>query len=281
MKNLESEIQNTEIKPDERETPKEDWGYKIFGMFYRPIVLAVDTVFLLVALGCGDTGGGGGSSGSVNASLFANPQRGGQPVATLFDASATTAPKPINKYEFDFDGDGTPDYTETPGDASDGAFDGMTTANYPAPGEYPAEVTVTDEGGNVGTAAVTMYVGFEDELTDLVTHVMDTFTNASYTPTDNTGGSDSLHILDLRDFQNIVPVDYSYDVYGISFDGTDEVFVIYNWDDTLHQPILTADDYDIINAYNAEMEATGDPQRISILEHDDSPEEIADYVLSD
>lgn len=79
----------------------------------------------------------------------------------LFDASGSIDPSPfgqIVRYEFDFDGNQTIDYTETPSGAPDGSFDGKTTSSYAKLGIFDAKVIVTNNGGlsNSATRQVTV-----------------------------------------------------------------------------------------------------------------------------
>jgi len=62
----------------------------------------------------------------------------------------------IVKYQWDFNNDAVYDYTETPTDASDGAFDGKTTHVYAASGTYAICLTVTDDKGATATDTATV-----------------------------------------------------------------------------------------------------------------------------
>jgi uncharacterized repeat protein (TIGR02543 family) len=69
----------------------------------------------------------------------------------LLTGSASDPDGSIVKCEFDFNGDGIYDYTETPTNAPDGTFDCATQTSYSTPGTRTVQVRVTDNSG--GTAA--------------------------------------------------------------------------------------------------------------------------------
>jgi PKD repeat protein len=77
--------------------------------------------------------------------------------ATGFDASASSdSDGTIVSYTWDF-GDGT-SYTETAGNAPDGAFDGKTTHLYADNGTYTVTLTVADDDGTTVSATQTVAV---------------------------------------------------------------------------------------------------------------------------
>lgn len=90
----------------------------------------------LLALGAPAT-----AKAAVVAQAVATPARGSAPLVVAFDASASTAAKPIAAYDWDF-GDGS------------GAAGAAVSHEYSAAGRYSATVTVTDADGASGTAAV-------------------------------------------------------------------------------------------------------------------------------
>ncbi len=66
----------------------------------------------------------------------------------LFDASdSNDTENNIVKYEWDFNGNNKFDYSETPSNHPDGAFDGKTIYEYTQAGEYTVRVRVTDSSG--------------------------------------------------------------------------------------------------------------------------------------
>ncbi len=68
--------------------------------------------------------------------------------AVLLDGSASYSPSSsIEKYEWDFESDGTYDYQETSSTAPDGSFDGMTTHIYGDNGLLMVTLRVTDDIG--------------------------------------------------------------------------------------------------------------------------------------
>ncbi len=73
----------------------------------------------------------------------------------LFDASESNEPENnIAKYEWDFEGNNSFDYTETPDNHADGKFDGKTTHVYNQCGNYTVRVRVTDKNGLNDTTAI-------------------------------------------------------------------------------------------------------------------------------
>jgi outer membrane protein assembly factor BamB/Mg-chelatase subunit ChlD len=77
----------------------------------------------------------------------------------LIDSSTSYSPTGlIDRYEWDFESDGTYDYQETPGNAPDGAFDGKTTHVYGDNGDYIVTLRVTDDKNtsDTDTCAITV-----------------------------------------------------------------------------------------------------------------------------
>lgn len=87
----------------------------------------------------------GGSPPSAAASV--NPSNGSIPLAVTFSGTGTAGSNPINRYEWDFQGDGVFDYTS--------ATTGNTTFTYTTPGTFNALFRVTDTAGLTATAAAT------------------------------------------------------------------------------------------------------------------------------
>jgi PKD repeat protein len=79
--------------------------------------------------------------------------------AILLDGSASNSPGgSIEKYEWDFDSDGTYDYQEAASSAPDGSFDGKTTYTYADNGVYTVTLKVTDENSMNATDTCTITV---------------------------------------------------------------------------------------------------------------------------
>jgi hypothetical protein len=93
---------------------------------------------------------------TVNPSMVAPMQQ------VTLDGSGSYHGRPIDhaivKYEWDFDGNGTTDYTETAASAPDGAFDGKVRYAYPTFGTFNARLTVTDNDGTPKIAYATRVV---------------------------------------------------------------------------------------------------------------------------
>lgn len=95
---------------------------------------------------------GGSSNLPPVAFLTAQVVSGPQPLEVLLDASASWDPDgKIVKFQFDWEGDGTFDYTEAAASAPDGRFDGKTTHTFPADAPcawtHAPGVWVTDDRG--------------------------------------------------------------------------------------------------------------------------------------
>jgi len=73
------------------------------------------------------------------------PSNGAAPLNVTFSGSGSDIDGTIVLYEWDFDGDGTFDWSS--------ATSGNTTHTYTTPGEYQAVFRVTDDSGLTGTAA--------------------------------------------------------------------------------------------------------------------------------
>jgi len=69
----------------------------------------------------------------------------------IYYAAGSTTNADITKYEWDFTTDGVYDYSETAGDAPDGAFDGKTTWSYGDNGVYTVTLRITDATGAQAT----------------------------------------------------------------------------------------------------------------------------------
>ncbi len=78
------------------------------------------------------------------------PSTGEAPLRVVFTPNVTTTTA-IERYEWDFQGDGTFDITETVG--------GNQTFTYTTPGEYVARLRITDTGGETATGTVQINVG--------------------------------------------------------------------------------------------------------------------------
>ena len=64
----------------------------------------------------------------------------------------------IEKYKWDFNGDGIYDYNETNANFTDGSFDGITTHEYDTNGVYTVKLKVIDSGGNTDTDIVAVEI---------------------------------------------------------------------------------------------------------------------------
>ncbi|MFP4474496.1 MAG: PKD domain-containing protein [Desulfatibacillaceae bacterium] len=84
-------------------------------------------------------------------SATASPEDGDAPLTVAFDATATDNGS-VTYYEWDFDGDGTYDYTS--------AVTGDTSHDYGSPGTYNPVLRVTDDDGLIThSASLTIHVG--------------------------------------------------------------------------------------------------------------------------
>jgi PGF-CTERM protein len=89
-----------------------------------------------------------------NADLTANPNTVGNDESVTLDASGSSDDEGIDRYEWDFDGDGNVDDTTT---------DTATVENtYESTGDYTASVTVVDGNGNEDTATAEVTVTSSD-----------------------------------------------------------------------------------------------------------------------
>ena len=93
----------------------------------------------------------------ATAALSATPQAGVPPLSVSFDASGSSSPEGITKYEWDFDGDGTYD--------QDTGTTPTTTHDYSA-GVYFPVVRVTAGGGATDTATLRVLAYNEVENND-------------------------------------------------------------------------------------------------------------------
>lgn len=87
----------------------------------------------------------GGSPPTASASV--NPSNGSIPLAVTFTGTGTQGSNPINRYEWDFQGDGVFDYSSP--------TTGTTTFTYTTAGTFNAVFRVTDTAGLTATAAAT------------------------------------------------------------------------------------------------------------------------------
>jgi len=81
----------------------------------------------------------------------ASPSSGGVPLDVSFSCTATDPDGTIVLYEWDFDGDGTYDWSDS--------NTGSTSHTYKTAGLYKATIRVTDNDGLTGTDSVTITVG--------------------------------------------------------------------------------------------------------------------------
>ena len=126
----------------------------------------------------------------------------------------------INGYTFDF-GDGSPTYTETPGSAPDGAFDGQTDHVYPTEGDFSPSVLVTNTSGLSNSDSTNARVGFGDDVSGAVAYVSGQM-NTDYTQTLNQD-------IDLYDPVTKEYVPFVADIFGESASFGD-IYVFYDWD---------------------------------------------------
>ncbi len=84
------------------------------------------------------------------ASASASPTSGIAPLGVAFTGTGTDANGTIVKYEWDFDGNGTYDWSST--------ISGNTTHTYSVAGTYNAKLRVTDNDNLIGTDSVTITV---------------------------------------------------------------------------------------------------------------------------
>ncbi|NWH05408.1 PKD domain-containing protein [Desulfobacter latus] len=86
------------------------------------------------------------SSASPEAFAQATPAQGNTPLTVNFTGTGTDVDGSIVKYEWDFENNGTYDFTS--------AATGMTSHTYTAQGDYTAVLRVTDDDGRTGTDTV-------------------------------------------------------------------------------------------------------------------------------
>jgi RHS repeat-associated protein len=128
---------------------------------------------------------------------------------TLLDGHNSVAGngRTITKYEWDFDGNGTYDYNETPGD-------GMVTHTYSTPGTYIARLRVTNNVGYPDVTTATVYVGSE------TTYNYDTLSNRT-SVVGGTTVSYSQNNANINQYGSVGGVNYSYSDNGnLTNDGT-------------------------------------------------------------
>jgi hypothetical protein len=101
------------------------------------------------------------------------------------DASGTLpGTSPIVAYEFDKDGDGNPEYTET-GESNDGAFDGVADMLFEEPGDYTPTVTAIDAAGLSDSDSSYVGVGFGGEAQRAYDYIEGFLTGIGYSCTQN------------------------------------------------------------------------------------------------
>ena len=119
------------------------------------LVMCIVAVGVHHSYGCG--GGGGGGDPTANLEVDPSCAVGNEEV--LLDGSGSRANYgSIRRCSWDFDGDGTWDYTETPTSYPDGQWDKMTTHSYScSTGVYTAKLGVWNNySGDSDTAEVTV-----------------------------------------------------------------------------------------------------------------------------
>jgi|GEM_PF-6889283 len=97
-----------------------------------------------------------GPTGSPTATASANPTSGPAPLTVNFDGTATDPDNKIVKYEWDFDNDGTFDWSSTTSAA--------TSHTYTEAGTHVAAFRVTDETGLTGVDYITISVDLTTTL---------------------------------------------------------------------------------------------------------------------
>ncbi|MBW2984136.1 hypothetical protein KY361_03420 [Candidatus Woesearchaeota archaeon] len=250
-------------KTIQREKQANEYNGSVGGYVARALLRlapAAPGIGALVTGAACDNGNGGHDPLPPVAAATAAPDSGPKPLnGVVIDASGSDPVEGIiEEMRVDVDGDGTDDYTESPTDLA-------ATVDYPVQGDYRARVTVVNSSGLEDSATVDIDVGYGNDNTGAAQYIDDTLTNdIGYT----CSRDQNLQIPDLR---GGAPTMHAYvaDVKGTLSDET--LYVIYN----LGQ--LTADDLAIIAAYNAEMQATGTPVSITVVNPDDSPDDIRAY----
>ena len=97
-----------------------------------------------------------GPEGSPTAQGSATPDNGPAPLTVQFNGTGTDPDGTIVRYEWDFDNDGTYDWSSISSAA--------TTHTYATPGTYVAALRVTDNSGNTGVDYVLIEVGLQVSL---------------------------------------------------------------------------------------------------------------------
>lgn len=92
------------------------------------------------------------SNSGIVTTLIAAPSSGAQPLDITFIAGSAGGAYPIEKYEWDFDGNGTYDMWRYASEGNSAKY------KYTASGTYNARLRVTDSMGNTGIAAATVNV---------------------------------------------------------------------------------------------------------------------------
>ncbi|MGH8867703.1 MAG: PQQ-dependent sugar dehydrogenase [Actinomycetes bacterium] len=151
-----------DITLDNADNPKAINGFSDFMDLQKPMDLEFGPHGALYVL---DYGSGGFFAGDHNSALYrveyakgnksptatitADPTSGPAPLAVDFSGAGSTDPDgdPLT-YAWDFESDGTVDSTEA-----------SPSHTYTENGQYTARLEVTDDGGRVGSAAVTVTVG--------------------------------------------------------------------------------------------------------------------------
>ncbi len=118
--------------------------------------------------------------GVLTAIITASPNSGGKSLDVLLDGSASAKGDTgdITEYRFDFDGDGTDDYTENAANAPDGLFDGKTNHTYPTQGDFNSRLTIKDASGKESIDYDIVRVGFGTDQTGAMDYVDQKFYDA-------------------------------------------------------------------------------------------------------
>ena len=219
-------------------------------------VLAIGSAFYV--MGCDENGEGTSPTArlSVSSPIGEKPHNG-----VILDASASSpGSSQIIKADFDFDGDGTHDYTETASNAPDGSFDLMTIASYPNEGDFTPAVTITNEEWLEDSAFGDVDVGYGNDSAGAYTQAEEVLSGAGYLCTQN------------QDFQLFNPLTTQMTAYtGLKAELSDTIiYVIYDWNS------LTNEQKDTINTRASQ--GMDDPQ-VVILGRTDSPDTI-DSILA-
>jgi hypothetical protein len=199
---------------------------------------------------------------------------GVSPLEIVVDASASISDGGFQSFSFDADGDGVIDYEEDNNNAPDGSFDGIMPLRYNRAGDFNLEVVVTDVHGKSDREYKTIRVGHGSDIDSARQNVREIFSESGF-DLSTTNDSVPAPLLQIPDFGDPNLTMHSYPIVAIADNGSEEIAVIYNWDDSSDSPLLSDNDLEIIKFYNSE---SGLP-KVVVLEPEDSPLMIEDKIF--